>query len=316
MSSPDILLLGQVTIDDVVPPEPGLWFRQLGGNVLYAAAGARLWCDPQRIGVVTRLGDRFPFRLETILEGVGLSSYGVRRVEAEHLEEWFLYEEDGTRLEIPRTRALRLEDLGSPNWRPTYMEALAAVSPTADEIPATWLPAGAVLLTAQVEERHRASCAALVQKTEFLAVDPSPHYAVGMRPDRLREILVGAHAFLPSEREVTHLLRHSSPEEAATALARVGFREVVIKLGHSGVLLCETPDMAPRRVDALSVKVVDPTGAGDAFAGAYTACRAIGHPPLEAARRAVVSAGMVVEVSGAERALHLSEREAWSRLAG
>ena len=53
---PDLLVLGQVTVDHAVPATPGPWRESLGGNALYAAAGARLWCDPGRIGVVTRLG--------------------------------------------------------------------------------------------------------------------------------------------------------------------------------------------------------------------------------------------------------------------
>ena len=40
--APDLLIVGQVTIDDVVPATPGLWQRQIGGSSLYAVAGARL----------------------------------------------------------------------------------------------------------------------------------------------------------------------------------------------------------------------------------------------------------------------------------
>jgi ribokinase len=52
-----------------------------------------------------------------------------------------------------------------------------------------------------------------------------------------------------------------------------------------------------------SVAVSDPTGAGDSFCGAYAACRLLGMPPDEAARRAVISAALVVGCSGVEAAL-------------
>ena len=61
---PDLIIVGQVTIDDVVPAEPGPWRRAIGGSALYAIAGARLWIDPARIGIVTRTSTKaltFPF---------------------------------------------------------------------------------------------------------------------------------------------------------------------------------------------------------------------------------------------------------------
>ena len=59
--TPDLIVLGQVTIDDVVPAAPGPWMRQMGGSSLYAVAGARLWLDPGRIGLVARIGRDYPF---------------------------------------------------------------------------------------------------------------------------------------------------------------------------------------------------------------------------------------------------------------
>ena len=50
MRAPDLIIVGQVTIDDVVPAMPGPWSRQIGGSSLYALAGARLWLDARRIG--------------------------------------------------------------------------------------------------------------------------------------------------------------------------------------------------------------------------------------------------------------------------
>ena len=56
MSAPDLVILGQITLDDVVPAEPGAWQRQIGGSSLYCLAGARLWLDCDRLGLVSRLG--------------------------------------------------------------------------------------------------------------------------------------------------------------------------------------------------------------------------------------------------------------------
>ncbi len=58
----------------------------------------------------------------------------------------------------------------------------------------------------------------------------------------------------------------------------------------------------------------DFTGAGDAFSGAYAACRALGHSPKEAAERAIVTAAMIIECSGTEEAFALDPRQATERL--
>ena len=60
--------------------------------------------------------------------------------------------------------------------------------------------------------------------------------------------------------------------------------------------------------------MVDLTGAGDGFCGAYAAARALGLDPREAGRRAVVAAAIVVECAGAPAALALSPEEAQRRL--
>ena len=74
---PNLLILGQISIDHVVPATPGPWFEGLGGNALYAAAGARLWHEPSRIGVVARRGQNLPVSLNATMEAAGLTTAGL-----------------------------------------------------------------------------------------------------------------------------------------------------------------------------------------------------------------------------------------------
>jgi ribokinase len=301
---PDLIFVGQVTIDDVVPAEPGPWRRSVGGSALYAIAGARMWIDSGRIGIVTRTGRDYPFDLDAILKSAGVGYSAITKLTGEHLIEWLIYEEDGSRRSLPRNLAARdVGAEGSATLQPFY-DVLLGISPTADDIPASWLRAPAVHLCPQVGTRHRDSLAALNGKADWISVDPSPHYSRKLYATGLAEFLAGADAFLPSAQEIRPLLDSISPIEAAETLHNAGFPEVVVKRGADPTIVAF--DGAVRSMPIMPVTVVDPTGAGDSFCGAYAANRLLGHDPIESARRAAISAALVVGCSGAEEALRLA----------
>jgi 2-dehydro-3-deoxygluconokinase len=62
---------------------------------------------------------------------------------------------------------------------------------------------------------------------------------------------------------------HGGPEAAAAALAALGPRHAVLKLGAKGAMA--VTDGRPHREPALPVRAVDPVGAGDAFVAGYLA---------------------------------------------
>ena len=306
---PDLILLGQATVDHVVPARPGAWREQLGGNALYAAAGARLWLAPERIGVVTRVGTDSPFNPRVHLERAGIGRVAIAPTGREQLVEWILYEEDGTRRSLPRNRALRAAGGEGAGAGSDYLAHLEAQSPAASDVPEEWLPTGAIHLAPQVLARHEETVRTLASRAVFVSVDPSPHYTRGRSVEALARALAPATAFLPSEGEAAPLAGEDGWTGIASRLAAAGFPEVVVKRGAAGAILCERGSR-PVRVPARRVEVRDPTGAGDAFCGAYAACRLQGIPPNGAARRATIAASMVIECEGADAALALSPEKA------
>ena len=350
-TKPDLIIVGQVTVDDVVPAAPGAWQRQIGGSSLYALAGARLWLDPSRIGLVARVGRDYPFDIAGLLRGVGLQHIALAKFPGEHLVEWLIYEADGSRRSLPRNAELsdvgaegdvgsegHVEsegdagpDLGGAGVMPDagperaqisrgaraegdahrarsslhpYRQKLLDIAPTAEEIPPSWLPSPAIHLCPQVSTRHCDSLHFLRNSARWISVDPSPHYSRSLDPTGLAQFLAGATAFLPSAQEVRPLLRNKDPEAVALELHRAGFAEVVLKRGADPVILATLN--TTHSIPIAATQAVDPTGAGDSFCGAYAACRLLGHEPVEAARRAAVSAALVVGCSGVEAALQLT----------
>jgi sugar/nucleoside kinase (ribokinase family) len=302
--SPDLIVVGQVTIDDVVPAAPGPWKRQMGGSSLYAVAGARLWLDPARIGLVARVGRDYPFDPRRLLKDAGLEHIALHSFAGEHLIEWLIYEADGSRRSLPRNSDLLEIAAEGTLSREGYQEMLLAIAPCAAEVPGTWLPAAALHLCPQVGRRHHETLATLRDKVRWISVDPSPYYSRDASIIKLAEELRGATAFLPSANEIRSLLETGEPAAVVLGLHRAGFAEVALKRGDQPMLLASGG--AVQSVPIVATQVIDPTGAGDSFCGAYAACRLIGHEPIEAARRAAATAALVVGCSGVEQALSLT----------
>jgi pfkB family carbohydrate kinase len=306
---PELLIIGQVTVDDVVPAAPAAWKRQMGGSSLYAVAGARLWIDPARIGLVARLGRDYPFDPDRLLRQAGLEHIALSVIQTDHLVEWLIYEADGSRRSLPRNPALLgVGAEGSRDWG-DYQEMLLGIAPSAADIPSAWLPVNTVHLCPQIGERHRETLAALRGQARWIGVDPSPHYSRHCTVTELVRQLEGATAFMPSLNEVQPWLATDSPETLVLKLHRAGFREVALKRGGQSLLLASA-DQATQ-VPSVATRVIDPTGAGDAFCGAYAACRLRGDPPIEAARRAMATAALIVGCSGVQQALALGPPPAW-----
>jgi len=304
-SKPDLLIIGQVTIDDVVPATPGPWRRQMGGSSLYAVAGARLWLDPSRIGLLARIGQGYPFEVERLLRAAGLIHIALPRFATEHLIEWLIYEPDGSRRSLPRNRsALHTGAEGSRSIA-SYDDLRLDFAASADQLPADWLPVSAVHLCPQIDPRHPDSLRTLRSAANWIAVDPSPQYSRTMSVEELAHHLEGATAVLPSAQEVGSLLERFEPAALASQLYQAGFSEVLIKRGAEPVVVLGEGG-GVRCLPVVKTQVVDPTGAGDSFCGAYAACRLLGYSCVESARRAIATAALVVSCSGVEAAMELT----------
>jgi pfkB family carbohydrate kinase len=308
--APDLIILGQITIDDVVPAKPGAWHRQIGGSSLYCLAGARLWLDPERIGLVARLGHDYPFDVDALLRHAQVRHFSLARFEAEHLIEWLIYEPDGSRRSVPRNRdLLDVGAEGAVDMRP-YMRKLLGIAPTATEIPEHWLPARALHLCPQVGQRHADNLRWLRDRVDWISVDPSPHYSRGRTAADLARFVEGASALLPSTLELRSQLRDVPAELLVMQLHQAGIPEVVLKRAELPVVLAHDNALQLMPIDPCPV--VDPTGAGDSFCGAYAACRLLGHSPFDAAQRAALTAAQVVGCRGVEAALALRRPAGWA----
>ena len=117
------------------------------------------------------------------------------------------------------------------------------------------------------------------------------------------EMIALADYFIPNETETAILtgLPVTSFEEAevaANSLLRRGARNVILTLGGRGSLLRTAEGTSTRIPSYKAGPVVETTGAGDAFCGAFAAALAEGRGAIDAARFASACAGISVTRAG------------------
>lgn len=106
---------------------------------------------------------------------------------------------------------------------------------------------------------------------------------------------------LLSTDEATLLTGARDPRRGFAALEKAGAREVVLKLGKSGCLISRNGE--PQHVPSFDVKMVDSTGAGDAFVAGFLQARLRSWSLEEAAIAATAGGATAVSFVGAGETL-------------
>jgi fructoselysine-6-P-deglycase FrlB-like protein/sugar/nucleoside kinase (ribokinase family) len=272
--TPSVLIVGNLTLDDVVFADGRAHMGTPGGNALYGALGARLWCS--QVGIVTRAGEDFPLSQVTDID-LG----GVVRIEGPAVRCWVLYEEDGRRQFVDRTP------------RERYAEVMVRPG----DLPAGWLAARPVVHVAAMRlDAAERIVARLREAGARIVLDTHEDHCGDA--GRLLALARQVDVFCPSRDELTELAGRDEPVATAPAIAETTGTPVVAKLGADGCLVADGDVVA---LASCAREVVDVTGAGDAFCGGLAAALADGASLVEAAARASVSAAFVVGAHGSLR---------------
>ena len=147
---------------------------------------------------------------------------------------------------------------------------------------------------------------------KFVAVDPHRRVEAGSR-EAWREVLARADAFFPSHEEIDLESAGSEPLDAFGALSE-RLRFVALKRAARGGTLLDVRKRETIDWGAATETMVDSTGAGDAFAGAFVAAWLASGDVSAALNRARVAAGVAIENWGALGFFSLSNEMAAQRL--
>ena len=285
----DVIVVGNLTVDDVVHPNGETTMASPGGNTIYAATGALIW--GLSVGVVARVGADFPVAALDRLRDAGLDTGGLRPIEGPTVRNWVIYEHDGHRSWVYRTPP----------------ERRLEVAPSPEDIPTGWTDqkqdrAPVVHVAAMPFEAAAGIVGHLRAEGRRAIVTLDTHEAWSAGRDEVLALARRVDVFVPSHGELAAILGYDDPERACRELQAEGVPAVVVKCGEKGALV-STPGGPPVRIAPPDVAVLDATGAGDTFCGGLAAGIAVGESLVVAAQRGAATAGAALGASGSLRLL-------------
>jgi len=291
---PQVVIVGELTLDDVIVEERRCDWKQVGGGALYSAIGTLGWGASPVISAT--VGADYPAHLVDTLEDAGISLNGITRIEGNSLGLWLLYEKSGRRHQVEKSSGSTFDalDRARKPWSETYPrpDGLHVAPQTAE---------GQIQALRQAEGLN-------VPITQDVLIEPF----ILIDLYRSGEALRGATAFLPSLQEVRQIWGDISDHDLLHIVREIAdVRHLVITRGALGADV--VTESGRCRVPPCNTKLVDSTGAGDAFSGGFLTGLIDTGDPVAAAVRGAVSASVVVETSGALAAIMALDRKVFER---
>lgn len=237
-----LVVLGTVALDHVKTPS-GVKKDMLGGSAVHFAMSARLFTDVHLVAVV---GRDFPSRHLDFLKRKGI---------------------DCSSLKITSGRTFRWsgeykkEDLNTAVTLATRLGVLQAYVPQLKEHQKKFPN----IFLANVDPDMQMQLVRHLQSPRLIGLD-SMNLWIHTKLKSLRRLMKMVHLFVANDGEARALSGENNLIMAARRLRAMGPRMIVIKKGEHGVLFYSDQTMFAFPAYPVD-KVVDPTGAGDTFAG-------------------------------------------------
>lgn len=240
--SDSVLLVGSMAFDDLDLPT-GQFRDVVGGSATYAAMAVTLFAPAQIVAVV---GDDFPQETLDDLQNRGVDTGGIERAKGKTF----------------RWAGKYSDNLASRETLDTQLNVFADFSPQLPggykETPFVFL--GNIHPTLQLDVLNQAG------SPKFVAADTMNFWIEGERPALLK-VLERVDALMINDEELRQLAEDHNIRRAAAKVRAMGPKTLVIKRGEYGCMLFDEHGVFFAPAFPLEDEV-DPTGAGDSFAGA------------------------------------------------
>jgi sugar/nucleoside kinase (ribokinase family) len=246
-----ILVVGSVAFDSIETPS-GTVDHILGGAATHFALAASYFTDVRVIAVV---GEDFTIEHEAVLTKRGIDTRGIER--APGLTFHWTGEYSG--------------NLNEAKTLGTDLNVFAAFAP---KIPEEYLDSEYLFL-ANIDPVLQSRVRALMPDVKLVCGD-TMNYWIADHREKLAVVLKELDVLLINDNEARMLSGEHNAVRAAEAVMAMGPQALVVKHGEFGATAFfserafEGQETKPFRAPALPLaEVVDPTGAGDSFAGGF-----------------------------------------------
>jgi len=291
-----LLIVGSIAFDDLDMPT-GEYRGVLGGAATYAALAASA-ITASGVRIVGVVGDDFPEAHIGALRARGVDTAGVERAAGRTF----------------RWHGRYSSDLASRTTLDTQLNVFADFSP---KVRAEHRSSPFVLL-GNIHPKLQVGVLEQVQRPTLVAAD-TMNFWIGGEPAALAEMLRRIDLLIINDEEVRQLSGVQNLVRAAADIRKRGPKALVVKRGEFGALLFD--DAGTFFVPAYPLEeVLDPTGAGDSFAGGllgYLSAR--GEVSPGSLRKALFFAAAMgsfcVEGIGPSRLLAIGRAELAARIA-
>jgi len=280
----DIVTVGHFAIDCIHSPRVASPKPTLGGPPTYvSAAAAKLGA---RVSVVSKVGEDFSNNYVKWLKNNEIDLSGLKRVKGASTTKFVIkYQKD---------------------WKRTLQLKARAPIILASDLP-DFLQASAVHVAPIANEISEELVLKLRKATSILSFDPQGFVRgfdregnVRLKRWRGKSVLTSVDVFKSSQDEIEAVTETTNLRLAMRKISEFGVKIVIVTKGMHGSLMLF--DNKFYNIPACASKIVlDPTGAGDAYIGAFLAEYIRGKEPLWCACVGSASASFVVEGVGPER---------------
>ncbi|MBC7458093.1 MAG: sugar kinase [Bdellovibrionaceae bacterium] len=263
----EVLVIGSLAYDSVKTPS-GVAKRSLGGSANYFSVAASLFAKVRVVGVV---GTDYLATDKEILAKRGVDLAGMQTVEGETFH-W-----EGT-YEANLNEAITLK---------TELNVFATFNP---EVPEAYKKSSHVFL-ANIEPTLQLKVLSQIKEPKFVGMD-TMNFWINSKQSDLLKVIEKVDIVFMNETEAKMLTQENNTIKAIKKVVDLGPMYVVVKRGEYGSTLY-SKEHGFYNCPALPIEnVVDPTGAGDSFAGGffgYLVKNVNGKPSWTDLRHAVVA---------------------------
>lgn len=289
-----IVVIGTVAFDSIQTPL-GEAPEVLGGSATFFSMAARLFTKVQLVAIV---GKDFPRHHIQMFEEKGIDLEGLVHAEGRTFR-W----------------SGRYED--NMNVRHTLETQLNVLEEFRAELPASYRRAQVVFL-ANINPDLQLKVLDQLEAPRLVCCDTMNLWIVNQRPD-LEKVLKRVNFFIISEEEAQMMSQEHNIIKSAREILKLGNFSLIIKRGGYGAILF-TPRNEVFAIPAFPLEnVIDPTGAGDTFAGGFVGYLAAQEQVnLETVQKAMmhgnISASFCVEGFSVDRLADLDLNRLRSRM--